>query len=182
MSSQTPDESSVSTENKRRAIVSSEHLAVNEAWQLSEMEYGLIMAQNGLLRWVTRAMAAAGYPDLSAQETLVLHNVNHRGREKRLTDIAFMLNFEDNHIVNYALKKLIKAGLVSSQKRGKEMFYSTTEMGIKACEDYREVREKCLVDAALTSDGFIAEMGRTAKVLRNLSGLYDQASRAATSL
>lgn len=166
----------------RRPLVSSEHLSKNDAWQLSELEYGLIMAQNGLLRWITRGMAAAGYPELSALDTMVLHNVTHRSREKRLTDIAFMLNIEDSHTVNYALKKLIKAGLVSGQKRGKEIFYSATDAGVKACDDYREVRDQCLVDAALTSDGFIAEVGKAATVLRNLSGLYDQASRAATSL
>lgn len=166
----------------RRPIVSSEHLAKNDAWQLSELEYGLIMAQNGLLRWISRAMAAAGYPELSALDTMVLHNVTHRGREKRLTDIAFMLNIEDSHTVNYALKKLMKADLVSGQKRGKEIFYSATEAGIKACDDYREVRDQCLVDAALTSDGFIAEASKAATVLRNLSGLYDQAARTATSL
>lgn len=170
------------TKQRHRPIVSSEHLALNDAWQLSELEYGLIMAQNGLMRWITRCMAAAGYPDLNALEILVLHNVNHRHREKRLTDIAFMLNIEDSHTVNYALKKLLKANLVSGEKRGKEMFYSVTETGAKACADYRDIRDRCLVDAALASDGFNAEVGKAANVLRNLSGLYDQAARTATSL
>jgi len=182
MSNRKTAEKGTATDGNRRAIVSSEHLALNDAWQLSELEYGLIMAQNGLLRWMTRCMAAAGYPDLSALDTMVLHNVNHRSREKRLTDIAFMLNIEDSHTVNYSLKKLIKADLVNGQKRGKEIFYSATPAGVKACEDYREIRDQCLVDAALTSGGFIAEMGKAATVLRNLSGLYDQAARTATSL
>lgn len=182
MTNRKQETANASPDSQHRPIVSSEHLAKNDAWQLSELEYGLIMAQNGLQRWITRGMAAAGYPDLSYLDNLILHNVNHRNREKRLTDIAFMLNIEDSHTVNYALKKLIKAGLVSGQKRGKEIFYSATDAGVQACEAYREVREQCLVDAALTSDGFIAEMGKAATVLRNLSGLYDQASRAATSL
>ncbi len=182
MSDHPPTAASADPTGKRRPIVSSEHLAKNDAWQLSELEYGLIMAQNGLMRWITRCMAAAGYPDLNALEILVLHNVNHRRREKRLTDVAFMLNIEDSHTVNYALKKLLKAGLVSGEKRGKEIFYSITDAGAKACEDYRDIRDRCLVDAALASDGFNAEVGKAATVLRNLSGLYDQAARTATSL
>jgi predicted MarR family transcription regulator len=47
---------------------------------------------------------------------------------------------------------------------------------------YREVREACLV-AALNKDGSEnARLGEMAAFLRFLSGVYDQAARAATSL
>ena len=49
-------------------------------------------------------------------------------------------------------------------------------------ERYRQVREACLV-AALAKDGNEnARLGELAAFLRFLSGMYDQAARAATSL
>lgn len=59
----------------------------------------------------------------------MLHNTNHRGGDKRLTDICFLLNIEDTHTVNYALRKLLKMGLLSPDKRGKEVFYSASKDG-----------------------------------------------------
>lgn len=166
-------------EPTKRKIVSSRHLATSGGWQLSEFEFGLIVAYNGFSRWVNRCMAAAGYPMLSTLEILVLHNINHRERGKRLTDICFMLNIEDAHTVNYAIKKLVKQELVAGEKSGKEMLYSTTAEGVNLCNKYRDVREQCLIES-LNSDG--DELSEIAATLRTLSGMYDQAARAATSL
>lgn len=167
---------------KKRKIVSSRHLAGTEGWQLSEFEYGLIIAYNGFSRWMNKCMAAAGQPDLSSLEILVLHNINHREKHKKLSDITFLLNMEDSHVVNYAIKKLQKAGLIAGEKRGKEMFYSTTKIGFEYCERYREVREQCLLDSLKHMDRSNDELSDIASALRSLSGLYDQASRAASSL
>jgi predicted MarR family transcription regulator len=127
-------------------------------------------------------MAAAGNADLTPLEILVLHNTNHRDRAKRLTDICFLLNIEDSHTVNYALRKLLKSGLVEADKRGKEVFYSTSEAGEKLCDDYKAIREACLLDGMPQGDASGEEMRRIAAMLRTLSGHYDQASRAAASL
>ncbi len=164
-------------------IVSSAHLAEGGAPALSEFEYGLIIAGNAFNRWIVRCMAAAGHPDLNALDVLVLHSVNHRARDKRLADICFVLNIEDSHLVNYALKKLIKAGLVEAEKRGNETVYRTTGDGAEACARYRAVRESCLVETVRALGQFDeGEIAAMARFLRALSGLYDQAARAATSL
>ncbi|PCJ75177.1 MAG: transcriptional regulator [Rhodobacteraceae bacterium] len=166
-------------EPTKRKIVSSRHLATTGGWQLSEFEFGLIVAYNGFSRWVNRCMAASGYPTLSTLEILVLHNINHRDRGKRLSDVCFMLNVEDAHTVNYAIKKLVKHGLVAGEKSGKEMLYSTTPEGVGLCTKYRDVREQCLIES-LNADG--DELSEIAATLRTLSGVYDQAARAASSL
>ncbi len=163
-------------------IVSSEHLASPGAWQMSEFEYGLITANNAFSKWMVRCMAAVGYTDFSPLDVLVLHNVNHRERSKRLNDICFVLHIEDQHTVNYSLKKLVKAGLVGREKRGKEMFYSTTEQGRKACTDYRDIRERCLISTFKSLDREKSELSEMATLLRLLSGVYDQAARSASSL
>ena len=167
---------------QRRRIVSSRHLADGEGWQASEFEFGLIIAFNAFSRWMVKCMAAAGQTEMSPLEILVLHNVNHRGRDKRLSDISFLLNIDDTHTVNYALRKLSKAGLIDSDKRGKEVFYSTSSTGAALCDQYRDVRERCLIDGLSRMDMSGDELSSLAASLRALSGQYDQASRAASSL
>ena len=161
----------------RRPIVSSAHLVSDDAAELSEFEFGLIIAGN----------ASAGHKDLSALDILALHSVNHRAREKKLADICFVLNVEDSHTVAYALKKLARLGLIERRRQGKENFYRATAAGRAACARYREVREDCLVEAlsafAQTQpDALNPRIGEAAALLRALSGLYDQAARAAASL
>lgn len=167
--------------SQRRKIVSSNHLAEGDGWEASEVEYGMIIAYNAFSRWITRCMSAAGKTDLTPLEILVLHNSNHRGRDKRLTDICFLLNIEDTHTVNYALRKLVKNELVTSEKRGKEVFYSTSRQGAALCEAYREVREQCFLEGLSRIEMSGEEMREVAASLRALSGQYDQASRAAAS-
>ncbi len=176
---------------KGAGIVASSPLVSERAAELSEFEYGLVLASNAFQRWIVRCMAAAGAEELGSLEVQVLHNLNHQNRERKLADICFVLNIEDSHTVNYALKKLLKLGLIASERRGKEVFYATTAEGRALCARYREVRERCLVTALEIFAGEAGpngdrdlkqQIGGTADLLRALSGLYDQAARAATSL
>jgi len=166
----------------KRRIVSSRHLAEGEGWEASEFEFGLIIAFNAFARWMVKCMAAAGHTEMSPLEILVLHNVNHRGRDKRLTDICFLLNIEDTHTVNYALRKLSKAGLIVSEKRGKEVFYRTSPSGAALCDAYRDIRTRCLLEGLTRMDTSGDDLRDIGATLRALSGQYDQASRAASSL
>jgi len=161
-------------------IVSSSHLVSARSVEASEFEFGMIVAWNAFSRWMVRCMAAAGVPDLTVTDVLVLHHVNHRARNKKLADICFVLNYEDTHVVAYALKKMVAAGLLRTDKQGKDVFYLPTEAGESAVRRYREVRETCLMDSL--DPQFNPGLGELARLLRTMSGLYDQAARAATSL
>jgi predicted MarR family transcription regulator len=163
-------------------IVSSSHLASGRSAELSEFEYGLIIAANAFNRWAVRCMSATGMKDMTINDVLVLHHINHRAREKKLTDIAFTLNIEDTHVVNYSLKKLVGLGLVKTDRRGKEVLYSTNEAGQKVCARYFALRERVLVSNLTGAESECYELKELARFLRVLSGLYDQAARAATSL
>ncbi|MDX3894351.1 MULTISPECIES: winged helix DNA-binding protein [Pusillimonas] len=163
-------------------ILSSEHLARGPHPSLSEFEFGLMVAHNAFARWVVRCMRAAGEPDLAITDVLVLHHVHHRGRSKRLADICFTLNYEDSHVINYSIKKLVSMKLARGEKVGKEVFYATTPAGAELLERFRKVRNRCLLPAV---EGELADaetMSAMAARLRMLSGLYDQAARAASSL
>lgn len=163
-------------------IVSSAHLVSPDSAEMSEFEFGLIIAGNAFHRWIIHCMAAAGLKDLTPLDVLVLHHVTHRARDKRLADICFIMNIEDTHLVNYALKKLQGLGVVVSQKNGKDVTYAATDLGRAYVQRYRDIRESCLIDALKADDGLNRDIGELARLLRVLSGVYDQAARAAASL
>ena len=191
MTNQDPGQPHKRPDQPHKRIVSSSYLVSEKAVELSEVEYGLIVASNAFGMWMVKAMSAAlaemeQSADLGVLDILCLHSVNHRGRAKKLADICFKLNVDDSHTVNYALKKLVKYGLVQSEKQGKEVFYGTTKQGQALCMAYRDVRESCLVDEYAAFDGGsgkpnAASLSEVARQLRLLSGLYDQAARSATS-
>ncbi|MBL4757853.1 MAG: winged helix DNA-binding protein [Rhizobiales bacterium] len=163
-------------------IVSSSHLAEGASPALSEVEFGMILAQHAFGRWMVRCMAAAGVSDLSPLDVLVLHTVNHRGRPKKLADICLVLSVEDTHTVTYSIRKLEKLGLVESGKQGKEKIIAVTEFGETACRRYGDIRETLLVDAVRSTGLPEERMSEISGFLRALSGHYDQAARAASSL
>lgn len=163
-------------------IVSSSHLAAGALPGLSEVEFGLSLAVHAFHRWMVRCMAAAGVPDLSPIEVLVLHSVRHRQRPKKLADLCLVLGIEDTHVITYAVKKLVAAGLVTSARSGKEKLVAATKAGVDACDRYHKVRDRLLVRPVQSTglpDPALSELGA---LLRALSGHYDQAARAATSL
>ena len=163
-------------------IVNSAHLAAGAIPGLSEVEFGLILAGHAFERWMVRGMAAAGVPNLSPVEVMLLHTVRHRDRPKKLADICLVLSIDDTHVVTYPIKKLEAAGLVTSKRIGKEKMIAATRAGEEACQRYHQIRQSVLVKPVVATglpDAALSELGA---LLRTLSGHYDQAARAATSL
>ncbi|WP_025562489.1 winged helix DNA-binding protein [Psychromonas sp. SP041] len=162
-------------------ILLSSHLAGENAQALSEFEYGLVMVNNAFQRWMQSCSTACEQHNLSTLDNLVIHNIYHRDRAKRITDVTFTLNLDDSHNVSYSVRKLVKSNMLQHEKRGKETYYSVTPSGKKYCLEYAKIREKCLIQALdhLSVDSSLSEV---AKLLRTLSGVYAQASRAASSL
>ena len=163
-------------------IVSSGHLASGAMPVLSEFEFGLILVSHAFHRWMVRCMAAAGMADLSPLDVLVLHNINHLGKPKRLADICLVLNIEDTHLVTYAVKKLERQKLVKSTRQGKEKVVAVTPAGEALCLRYREIREGLLVKDVKGIGFDHKALSEIAALMRALSGHYDQAARAAASL
>jgi predicted MarR family transcription regulator len=166
----------------RSPIVSSAHLVSPKSAEMSEFEFGLIVAGNAFHRWIAHCMSAAGLKDLTPLDVLVLHHVTHRARDKRLADICFIMNVEDTHLINYSLKKLQNLGVVVSRKSGKDVTYACTESGRQHVERYRAIRESCLINALGVDETLNREIADLARLLRLLSGIYDQAARSAASL
>lgn len=163
-------------------VVSSAHLAEAGLPALSEIEFALTMVNHAYHRWMVRGMTAAGLPGLSPLEVLILHLVHHRARAKSLADICLVLNIEDTHLANYAIRKLDKHGLVKTGRAGKEKTIAITPTGADFCTRYGAIREALVLHAAQQLGQKPAELSRMAATLRALSGAYDQAARAAAAM
>ena len=163
-------------------VVSSAHLADSALPPLSEVEFAVNMMANAYQRWMVRCMTAAGGPLMSPLEVLILHLVHHRGRPKTLADVCLILNIEDTHLANYAIRKLTQAGLLKAGRKGKEKTVQITDAGARLCARYKTVREALLVPAARSAGQESSDFSQVAALLRALSGSYDQAARAAAAL
>lgn len=148
---------------------------------LSDFEYAHIILMFGFSRWVENCMEAAQVRGLNALDILVLHAVNHRARGRRLVDVAMVLNVGETHLIAYALKKLVAAGLVAVRRIGRERQYEATPMGDAACLAYREVRSRHLVESLAWMADAPGELSRCTGLLRAMTALYDQAGRFATA-
>ncbi|MFB2531659.1 winged helix DNA-binding protein [Paracoccus sp. p4-l81] len=174
------------TDEQQRAnvgpVVLAAHLAKSSLPALSEVEFAQTMCVNAFTRWMVNCAAAAGMPGMTPLEVQVLHLVQHRDRPKTQAQICLLLNIEDTHLVSYALKKLAAQGLVTAGRRGKEKTVMTTPEGAQICTRYAEVREALLLSNARDIGFSPADLSELARLMRALSGAYDQAARAAASL
>lgn len=127
-------------------------------------------------------MASAGLAGLSPVEVMILHTIRHRDRPKKLSDICLVLGIEDTHVVNYAVRKLEAAELVATGRIGKEKSVIISATGADACARYAEIREKLFVASTKRALSDEESLSDIAAVLRFLSGAYEQAARAATTL
>ncbi len=153
-----------------------------EAERMQEFEFQLVTVSHAFQRWALQCMGACGIKELNITDILVLHHVNHRARGKKLADIGFILNLEDTYVASYSLKKLQNLGLVRAERRGKETLYSTTDRGHALCGRYRDMRERLLVLEIGNTGVHGHDLSAIAQFLRVLSGMYDQAARAATTM
>ena len=64
----------------------------------------------------------------------------------------------------------------------KEVSFFLTSEGSDVCDAYREVRETCLMSGFTGEESENKQFRELAGVLRALSGHYDQAARAASSI
>ena len=159
-----------------------QNLNMDRRHQTLPLELALAVLHNAFSRWTVHCMSTAGLPELTPLDVLVLHHVHHRDRGKRLSDICFVLHVEDTHVVNYSLKKLQNLGVVRSSRKTREVTYVTTKSGRDLIERYRQIRERCLVEAIAADEALNGKVAEQAPLLRALTSVFDRAARAVAML
>jgi predicted MarR family transcription regulator len=160
---------------KKEAVLKS-----SDSEQLSELELTLTVLWNCVRRWMSQRSNSNVVTGLSDMDVFLLHLLVYRNKQLRGIDLAFALSIDDMHLVSYSLKKLTRLGVASSSKIGKEVFYSPTEKGKEHYLEFLNDRKKYLEPAMkfIARDHNLESMS---VFLRALSGVYEQAARAAAS-
>lgn len=148
---------------------------------LSELELSLTVLWNSVRRWMNQRGKASAAPTLSDLDVFLTHLLVYRDRALRATDLAFALSIDDMHLVSYSLRKLVKVGMVSSKKVGKEVFYLPAEDGRAHYEAFLRERSKYLEPAMKYVSKGEHDFESLINLLRVLSGIYEQAARTAAS-
>jgi predicted MarR family transcription regulator len=152
------------------------------AISMTQFERALIVVHNAFSQWTVRCGTAVGAGRFSSLDLIIIGFLHARDQKARAADISFALKIEDTYTVQYALKKLAAAHVVESQRSGKETLFQLTAAGENLYKRYSAVRSNFLLDAVAMLSPNDLDLDRLARVLRTISGIYEQAARNATSL
>jgi predicted MarR family transcription regulator len=156
------------------------HLARDEAEiQLAELEYALYRVQAAFDRWQAECVAATARKPLNSTENAMLHVIRMKDRPKTIAEVARLLNRDDQPNLQYAIRKLIKAGLIEKKPlKGKGVSYQVTAQGRAVSDEYAELRGLQLMPLVKSVHDWAAMIENTRRMLEMMKGIYDSAALA----
>ena len=93
-------------------------------------------------------LEAVSDAELTGNDVAVLNTIRMKERAKSRTEIARLLNREDVSNIQYALRKLLREGLIekSDAASRKTATYRATKAGVGVTEAYAEMRRAVLIE------------------------------------
>ena len=158
------------------------HLARSETERrLSDFEFGLERLTQAYYRWKAACLSAVSDVPLTGDDVAVLNVVRMGDEPKRLSEIGQLLNRVDVPNLQYATRKLIRAGLIETEggSSRKETRYRVTTTGHAVTEAYAALRAATLPPMIDALEGWTAKSEATSAQLDLISGLYAQAAQIA---
>lgn len=150
---------------------------------VTEFEWGLIRLYEAFSRWVSTTGSLMVDEDLKFTEHLILHIIRMHNRPKNSITIARMMNRDDVANLQYSLRKLEAAGLISKSKdkTGKSFSYVVTDQGKQITDGYASIRSDLLIRAISTISDIDERMSEMTKLVSVLTGIYEEMSRSSTT-
>ncbi|MGA7807397.1 helix-turn-helix domain-containing protein [Bradyrhizobium sp.] len=158
------------------------HLARTETErQLSDFEFRLERLAQAYYRWKAACLAAVCDVPLTGDDVAVLNVVRMGDEPKRLSEVGQLLNRVDVPNLQYATRKLVRAGLIETEGSSsrKETRYRATATGHAVTEAYAALRAQTLPPMLDALDGWAAKSETASTHLDLISGLYAQAAQVA---
>jgi predicted MarR family transcription regulator len=158
------------------------HLARTETERrLSDFEFGLERLAQAYYRWKAACLAAVCDVPLTGDDVAVLNVVRMGDEPKRLSQIGQLLNRVDVPNLQYATRKLVRAGLIETEggSSRKETRYRATATGRSVTEAYASLRAATLPPMLEALDGWAAKSETASIHLDLISSLYAQAAQIA---
>lgn len=160
------------------------HLAKsNTEILVTEFEWSLIRLYEAFSRWVSTTGSLLVDEDLRFTEHLILHVIRMHNRPKNSITIARMTNRDDVPNLQYSLRKLEAAGLISKSKdkSGKTFSYVVTEQGKKVTDSYANIRSDLLIKSIATISNVDERMEEMTKLIGVLTGIYEEMARSSAT-
>lgn len=149
---------------------------------VTEVEYALMRSYEAFGRWQAECLATVIEFSATGPENALLHVIRMNDRPKTIHDLAHMTNREDIPNIQYSLRKLIKGGFVKRTGSGRTgVTYEVTPLGHRVTERYADIRSVLLIDAVTRVPDLAAKLADAARTLELVTGIYEQAARAAAT-
>jgi predicted MarR family transcription regulator len=158
------------------------HLARTETEKrLSDFEFRLERLAQAYYRWKAACLAAVCDVPLTGDDVAVLNVVRMGDEPKRLSEVGQLLNRVDVPNLQYATRKLVRAGLIETEGSSsrKETRYRATEKGRAVTEAYAALRGTTMPPMLDALDGWAANFETTSVQMDLLASLYGQAAQVA---
>lgn len=158
------------------------HLARTETERrLSEFEFRLERLAQAYYRWKAACLAAVCDVPLTGDDVAVLNVVRMGDEPKRLSEIGQLVSRVDVPNLQYATRKLVKAGLIETEGSSsrKETRYRTTGLGRAVTEAYADLRAATLPPMLEALEGWAEKSEAAGSHLDLIAGVYAQAAQVA---
>jgi predicted MarR family transcription regulator len=163
--------------------------AHGESWHLSRnsleksvtyFEYSVNRTAAALDRWNVECLALNTKLTPTSTDNFLLNVIRMKDKPKTISELARFLNRDDLANIQYALRKLQKAGLIEKHGRSKRrgITYKMTEEGIRVTDAFAEMRSHLLMKMMPSFEELQEQLETTEKMLAVMQGLYDQATGA----
>lgn len=151
--------------------------------ELTEFEFSLERIVQAFYRWKSECLAAVAGGAFSGHDTAVLNVIRMKEQPKRLSEIARLLNRGDTSNIQYALRKLLNAGLIEMVEGGarKTATYRVTKAGHDVTEAYARLRRETLIALTGAIGDHAQSFADTGRFLDIMAGMYDQAAGKAAA-
>lgn len=158
------------------------HLARTETERrLSDFEFALERVTQAYYRWKASCCAAVSDAPLTGDDVAVLNVVRMGDEPKRLSEVGQLLNRVDVPNLQYAARKLVRAGLIETEggSSRKETRYRATATGRSVTEAYAALRAATLPPMIEAIEGWAEKSEATRTKLDLIASLYGQAAQVA---
>jgi predicted MarR family transcription regulator len=162
-------------------------VAIDRHWHLAtdaleigvtEVEFAIFRVSAAFERWQADCLGCCIGLAVSGTETAMLHVIRMHDRPKSISEICRLLKRDDLANIQYGVRKLMKAGLISKADHAgskRDVTYVVSAAGRDVTDRYAAFRRELLISMTRTSAAGV-DFEAVARTLNVMSALYDQAS------
>ena len=147
---------------------------------LTQFEQGLICAAESFFRFYGTLLGREGRSaGISGQDNVVLQQIIAASRPLSVADVARFANRDDIANIQYSLKKLLRAGLITkaAKSSARETAYQPTALARRWTAEFVRLRRALFTDPSGEIQDFDERLAACGRLLNTLAGLYDHGTR-----